>query len=142
MTNQTNAPSPKLVPLLFTALGLFILGAGLLYGYESWQLAQNGFAINGAVVDYLEREDEDQQVQYAPIIAYRVDGQDFRFASDNYANRPAYDIGESIPLLYDLNNPASARINTPLALWGLPAGFVIAGLLLSIASSIGMWRRN
>jgi len=130
----------KFMGLLFLLLGLGVLGAGLYYGYESWQLTQHGFAIDGTVVDYLERvSDEDQQVQYAPVIAYRIDGQDFRFASDNYANRPAYAIGEIMPILYNLNEPDTARINRPMALWGLPAGFTFAGLLLLLVS-VGILR--
>jgi len=130
----------KFMGLLFLLFGLGVLGAGLYYGYESWQLTQHGFAIDGTVVDYLERvSDENQQVQYAPVIAYRVDGQDFRFASDNYANRPAYAIGEIMPILYDLDEPDNARINRPMALWGLPAGFVFAGLLLLLVS-VGLLR--
>lgn len=140
MTEHNKRSSNKFMGLLFLALSLVILGAGLYYGYESWQLTQDRFAIDGTVVEQWERvSDGDQQVQYAPVISYRVDGQEFRFVSDNYANRPAYAIGEIMPILYDLDAPENARINRPMALWGLPAGFAFAGLLLLLAS-IGMLR--
>jgi hypothetical protein len=142
MTTEKSASSHRIIALLFIFLALFILGAGLLYGYESWQLTQNGFAIEGTVVDYQQQMDDDQQMRYAPIIAYRVDGQDYRFVSDNDAYSPAYEIGTTLPILYHLDNPEMARINRPTALWGLPAALVGVGLLLLIASALGMARRG
>lgn len=142
MTSEKPASSYRIIALPFLILALFVLGAGLLYGYESWQLTQNDFAITGTIVDYHQQVDEDEQLRYAPIIAYRVDGQDYRFASDNYAYSPAYEIGTTQPILYNLDDPGMARINRPAALWGLPAVLVGVGLLLLTASLLGMTQRN
>ena len=144
MTDNKNTSSGRSTSIfmgfIFMGMSLLVLGAGLFYGYESWQLKQHGYAISGEIVDYHERiSDEDQQVDYAPVIAYHVDGQDFRFVSDNYANNPGNNIGESVPILYDLDDPAQARINRPMALWGLPAGLTFAGVLVFIVS-IGIMR--
>jgi len=143
MANQdVNRAGGRLLGWLFLIVALFVLGVGLLYGNESWQLAQNGRSVAGKVVDFQQRvSDEDEQVSYAPIVEYRIDGQTYRFAGDNYKNRPAYAIGEAVDVLYDPEEPDQARMNDFANLWGIPLALVGVGVLLLVIS-LGMLRRK
>lgn len=126
--------------VVFLLLGLIILGAGGYFAFESFQLVQSGKTITAVVVDFHEQETDDQQIRYAPILEYSVDGKSYRFASASYANSPAYDIGEELPVLYDASDPNQARINRFSALWGIPIGFAIAAIFVLFVSFGGLIR--
>jgi hypothetical protein len=99
--------------------------------------------VAGSVVDIHAREsDDDQQLRYAPVVEYRVDGEPFRFISDNYANVPQFEIGDAVQVLYAQTQPDLARINRPATLWGPAAALGGVGLLLLLVSARGMVRRG
>lgn len=123
-------------------LALLVLGAGLYYGYESWQLVERGRSVTGTVVDFHERvSDEDQQVTVAPVVEFRIDGRAYRFVSAAYRNRPASAIGAEVDVLYDPASPEQARLNRSGDLWGIPLAMVGVGVLLG-AVVVGMLRRR
>jgi len=140
---QTASQTPnRIIGMALTLMGLFALLAGVFYGYESLMLVQNGSRTNGRVVGFHERmSDEDQQLRYAPVIEYAVDGKSYRFAGANYANSPAYNIGETLDLYYDPAKPDQARLDRFGSLWGLPAGLSIAGLIVFVIG-FGLLRKK
>lgn len=131
-----NWTAGRIVGLVFALLGLFTLVAGGFYAYESFLLVQEGRSTEGIVVDFHQQvSSEDQQVRYAPIVEYRVGGATYRFASASYANSPAFEIGETLPVRYLPEQPDQARLDRFGSLWGLPLGLGLAGLLMSLAGA-------
>ncbi|MDX1757914.1 MAG: DUF3592 domain-containing protein, partial [Marinobacter sp.] len=61
-------------------------------------------------------------------------GRQVEFKSSTGSNPPSYSRGELVPVLYEAENPASARINGFFSLWG---GALIVGVLGLIFGGIG-----
>lgn len=130
----------RILAVVFGGLGLFVLAAGLYFGYESWDFTQEGRSLSGIVVDFHESMDEDQQLRYAPVVEYQIDGRPYRFVGVAEANSPAYRIGEELPVLVDPAAPDRARLNLWGTLWGIPAALTAVGLILLIVSLAGLRR--
>jgi len=101
----------KLVgPLIFMLIGLlfFSIGSGLTVRQRT--LEQEGVEAQGAVVDLQENYDSDGST-YTPVVRFRTrDGQAIEFVSSYSSSPPAFDVGESVTVVYPLENPTKAII--------------------------------
>jgi len=99
-----------IVPLIFTLFGLlfFAIGSGLTMRQRS--LEQQGIEAQGVVIDLQENYDSDGST-YKPVVQFKTrGGQNVEFASSYSSNPPAYDIGESVTVVYPPENPSEAII--------------------------------
>lgn len=99
-----------LLTFVFLASGLAFLGvAGWLYFQEN-QFAINALAAEGQVIGLAESIDsENGAISYAPIVRFQTEGgRMFDFQSPYYASPPAYEIGQSVSVLYPPENPRDA----------------------------------
>ena len=97
-------------PLIFMLIGLlfFAIGSGLTMRQRT--LEQQGIEAHGTVVDLHENYDSDGST-YAPVVQFRThDGQAIEFVSSYSSSPPAYDVGESVTVVYPSENPTKAII--------------------------------
>lgn len=77
---------------------------------------------------------------YYPVVEFNmVDGQDITFVSSVGSNPSSYEVGDSVAVLYNPQNPHNAKIKSFMDLWfgvlvpgGLGAVFLLIGLVLSL----------
>ena len=73
-------------------------------------LEGQGIEAPGVVVDLQENYDSDGST-YTPVVQFQTSsGQSIEFVSSYSANPPAYDVGESVTVVYPPDNPADAII--------------------------------
>lgn len=128
-------------PSALIAIALFLLAAGLMsflaVGYLFFQsrLFQGGVECQGMVIDLVTRPDEDESEGQAPIVRFIAqNGQEFTFTGTVYSHPPAYNIGQTVPVVYPINQPERARIKGESKL--LLIVFVTLGFVLLCS---GLW---
>ena len=123
--NTALASATRSLP--FTGLRLFLhlvwiglLIIGIIYAYGSWQLTTQGASTTGTVVNMNQSQEDDGSYTFAPTVQYQVDGNPYRYQSHNYSNPPAYQVGQTVSLVYQKDHPEQARISNFVELWLLP----------------------
>ena len=97
-------------PLAFMLFGLlfFAIGSGMTLHQRS--LEKQGIEAPGVVVDLQENYDSDGST-YAPVVQFSAkNGQSVEFVSSYSSSPPAYDVGETITVVYPPDNPNDAII--------------------------------
>ena len=97
-------------PLIFMLFGLlfFAIGSGLTMRQRT--LENQGVEAPGVVVGLQEGCDSDG-CTYAPIVQFTTTGsQGIEFVSSYSSSPPAYDVGETVTVVYPPDNPADAII--------------------------------
>ena len=97
-------------PLAFTLFGLlfFAIGSGLTLRQRT--LENKGVEAPGSVVGLRENCDSDG-CTYAPEIQFTTtSGQSIQFVSSYYSSPPAYDVGETVVVVYPPDTPDKAII--------------------------------
>jgi hypothetical protein len=131
------------------AANLFFAGFclwGVYAGYISWQLQSNGETTTGTVVDLKESSHpETGCCTYSPVIEFTVNGSPYIFSGDNASNPPAYEVGETVEVLYDPADPDNAQINKWAERWLMPIIIIPAMIFASLLLTFFMvraWRRD
>ena len=88
----------------------------------------------GVVVGF-ERGAGDEP-QPAPVVSFQTPrGEEHRFRADLYIAWRDYGMGETVPVLYDPQRPADARVDDSLLLWVGPLIAAAFGLILTLGST-------
>lgn len=121
---------------IWVILNLLWIGLALgayYYGRTSWQLTREGGTVTGSVVGLKESAaTQDSGVTYTPIISYEVDGRPYTFTSNVSSDPPAYRVGESVDVLYELHNPSRARVDSWGELWMLPVILGASAVIVAV----------
>ena len=97
-------------PAIFMLAGLlfFAIGSGMTMRQRT--LEGQGIEVPGVVVNLQENYDSDGST-YTPVVQFKTSsGQSIEFVSSYSSNPPAYDVGESVTVVYPPENPADAII--------------------------------
>ncbi|QIP17430.1 DUF3592 domain-containing protein [Spirosoma aureum] len=148
--------------------GFGLLGIGLLTGaFFSYRNIRQWLSdtdkATGRVIGLDKRQSVDRfndrdsySTAYYPVVQFSgPSGQSITFRSSVGSSSPDYQIGESVSVLYDRQNPDSARVDAFMSIWLVPLVlgvlgivFMIAGLSLSFFNSVtyvytnGAWHRH
>lgn len=125
-----------LIKFIFLGLGVAMLvGAGAAW-VNTRSFIGRAVTVTGTVVELREvRDKDDDSSTYKPIVRFVAgNGSDITFESSFSSRPPAYDVGESVEVLYDPRDPGEARINGFGSLW---FGSLILGILGTAFSAIG-----
>lgn len=94
--------------LILFGLIFFGIGAGLTFRQRALE-GQDG-QVQGKVVSLTESCDEDG-CSYKPVVRFETEnGQTVSFEGTYSSSPPAYDIGETVTVVYSLSNPEKAVI--------------------------------
>lgn len=120
---------------------------GVYAGYVSWTLEQNGETVTGGVVRLEESDSSDGGCcVYSPVIEFNLNGQTYSFEGDNASYPPAYEVGESVSVLYDPADPHTAQINKWSERWLFPILIVpamtLGALIVNFFMIRALWRNE
>ena len=120
---------------------------GVYAGYVSWTLEQNGETVTGSVVRLEESDSSDGGCcVYSPVIEFNLNGQTYSFEGDNASYPPAYEVGESVSVLYDPAEPHTAQINKWSERWLFPILIVpamtLGALIVNFFMIRALWRNE
>ena len=98
-------------------------------GLYDWHFTRVARAATGTVTEMRTSQGHDgNDLTYAPVFRFIDDsGQGHTVASSLYQSPPAFQVGDSVPVLYLPANPQSARINTFGQVWFIPIFLGIFG---------------
>lgn len=130
----------KLVGFIFIIIGgmFTLIGGG--FGVENWLYVNNAQSTVGTVVglDYSGGRSARIVVQYQP-----TSGQTIEASPGLRSNPPMAQVGETVKLYYQANNPTDIRLNNFVNLWLLPVifggigiVFLIVGIGLAILGTV------
>ncbi len=127
--------TPKLVGLIFSIVGICLL-IGDLFAYRSTaEFLNNSEKTTGIVTGLKQRRSSGSRSSstlYAPVVKYKTVGAgEFEFTSSTASSPPAYSIGESVEVMYDKRDPASAEINSFFSLWLAVSVLTFLGVVFS-----------
>jgi hypothetical protein len=97
-------------PAIFMLAGLlfFAIGSGMTMRQRT--LEGQGIEAPGVVVDLQENYDSDGST-YTPVVQFQTSsGQSIEFVSSYSSSPPAYDVGETVTVVYPPDNPSEAII--------------------------------
>ena len=131
------------------ALNLFF-AAFCLWGvyalFKAYNLENSGSTTTGTVIEMEESSStEGGCCVYSPVVEFQANGQTYTFESDNASDPPAYQVGETVPVIYDPNDPNTAQINKWSERWLFPIIIIpamILGALITTFFLVRAWRRN
>lgn len=95
--------------------------------------------VDGEVEELIWHENSDGENMAAPLVVFTVEGQRYYYTG-SASHPPAFEVGESVEMLYNPNAPSDARINTLVQLYLWP--FLKAVFFLAILSMGTAMRRN
>jgi uncharacterized protein DUF3592 len=120
---------------IFLAVGLAMLSGA---GYETLRNRHDiavGTTAKGTVTDLFQGSDSDGGTVYYPRVRFVTQsGDTIEFTGSNGTSPPAFEVGETVSVLYDPTSPGNARIDTFFQLWLLP---IILGVMGSISAAVG-----
>lgn len=128
--------------LFFAAFCLW----GMYALFTAYKLETSGSTTTGTVIEMEESStNEGGCCVYSPVIEFQVNGQTYTFDGGNASNPPAYQVGETVPVIYDPNDPDTAQINKWGERWLFPLIIIPAMLFTSLITTfflVRAWRRN
>src|SRR4051812_27391587 len=100
------------IGILFVTIGLYEIVRMVSLYYEDTEFARSSQSAKGTVID-LKRDDElEDSYTYAPIVKFVTQsGETVQFASSISLGPSAYQIGDTVDVLYDLENPNHNQIS-------------------------------
>jgi hypothetical protein len=124
------------------ALGgiFFVAGLAMLSGagYETLRNRHDiavGTTANGTVTDLFQGSDSDGGTVYYPRVRFVTQsGDTIEFTGSNGTSPPAFEVGETVSVLYDPISPGNARIDTFFQLWFTA---LILGFLGLVFTAVG-----
>ena len=113
-------------------VGLLLLSFFLYQRTEAF--ITRAWPVSGVVVGF-ERGDGDEPTT-APVVRFETPrGEEHRFRADLYIAWRDYGMGDAVPVLYDPQEPADARVDDSLLLWLAPLVAAAFGLILTLGST-------
>ncbi len=100
----------KVSVLIFGGIGFVLLAiAGLLFLREQ-SFLNKAEHVMGTVTD-LDRSESDGDTSYCPVIDFSTtDGQNVRYHASICSSPPAFDVGDSVKIIYDPSNPKNVQM--------------------------------
>jgi Protein of unknown function (DUF3592) len=83
-----------------------------------------------------KRRSWDHTQDTAPVVEYTVAGQHYRIQGGFTSFHSLYVVGQSVPVLYEIDNPAEAHIDTFIARWLGPLCCIAFGAVFIVCSQL------
>jgi Protein of unknown function (DUF3592) len=114
------------LPRLFAGIGLLLLAVAAVTTILTFRFVADSERADGTVVDLRESYDpEDNTTSYYPVVRFETaDGRQIRFESDASTSD---DVGDTVEVLYDPDDPEDAKLAGFFNLWGLSLIFGALG---------------
>lgn len=114
---------------LFPFFGLLALVGSVLLTVSTFRFLDKAIEGEGVVIDLEYRRSSDSSSYYPRVEFLTANDEKIQFTSSNGSNPPSFSVGEQVGVLYLLENPQEAKINTFFSLWFGPMFIFIFGLI-------------
>jgi len=133
---EMDARARRMVPVMIL-IAILLLGAGHYTGRHLYEFMARGEPATGRIVGHeSEYIVSDSRYVYYPQVEYTTaDGRAVRFRDRLGSSNPTRSPGERLRVIYDPQNPANAMIDRGLWNRALPAGLIVAGLLILLGAT-------
>ena len=101
-------------------------GIGIYFFIEKERQLANSYLTTGVVVDYIVGDG------LAPVIAYEIEGIQYRYISNIYSTPPPYELNETVEIYVSQDEPNSIIINSFINKWLIVTIFASFGLVLDL----------
>jgi len=119
----------RILNLAFFGLGIGLIGLAVAQTVLSVRRRRTWVWSTGKVVGYRrERDDKHRGFYYFPRIEYSVGDRAYVCCASSGRGVRSFEVGQSVPILYDPRNPEQADLATAFALWLLPIVLMFFGL--------------
>ena len=125
---------------IFLGIGCLMLVISVLLWISTKRFIARAATTHGTVVELIESRDNDGST-WKPVVRYQApDGQVITYTANFSSNPPAYDVGETVEVMYAPDDPQDVKIRGFMSLWfaptllggmGLIFGGVGGGILLA-----------
>ena len=127
---------------ILAAAGALVLAVGLFLIFRLRSFLARAVSTQGQVIDLVSSSTTEGGTTHYPRVEFTgADGTSHSFQHDVGSNPPAFDVGESVPVRYDPDDPEKAKIAKVLSLWTEPVlvtavgiGLILAGLVVVATS--------
>jgi hypothetical protein len=135
MSSTRNKLTSAILAVGFADLiGVGLLALSFLLYQRTEAFIARAWPTLGEVVGF-ERGGGDEP-RAAPVVKFETRrGEERRFRADLYVAWRDYGMGETVPVLYDPDEPADARVDDSLLLWVGPLIAAAFGLVLTLGST-------
>jgi hypothetical protein len=115
-------------------IGVALLAFALILYQQTEQFMQRAWPAPGVVIGFDGEEGGDAQT--APVVRFETTrGEEQRFRAELYLTWRGYAMGDTVPVLYDPQQPSDARLDDSLLLWVGPLVAAAFGLILILGST-------
>jgi hypothetical protein len=134
---------PPIAFIILTIFAVVFLGVGIFEFHNSQVIVNSYETVTGTVVgnDYLSHTDPEDSARvtwtYHPVVQFTAtNGREVAF-TDRAGSYPArYDVGETVEVYYNPDEPQDALVKDWMSLWWGPLIFLVIGSLPIIGMAI------
>ncbi|GAB4110514.1 MAG: hypothetical protein OHK0057_21990 [Thermoflexibacter sp.] len=119
---------------IFGGVGLLLLSLAVYFFYNTIQAQKSAFRVKGTVVEMERSRGSKGGSVYTPVVEFQLNNQTVQIYGSVASSPPAFDKGEVVDVIVNLNNPQESRIDSFIENW---FGALILGFMGSIFSAIG-----
>lgn len=121
--------------LVFGGVGFLLAALALFFFIRTRIFINNSQQTQGAITQMVYSRDSESS-GYTPVFRFRtLEGQEVEISGNLRSNPPQFQVGQTIDVLYDPDNPQKARIKKWMNLYFVPA---LLGFLGLVFGSIGI----
>ncbi len=128
-----------------TFAGAIFLTLGLVLGYQTCTFLATASRAEGEVIALERRRSHPRgnrrltEYHYYPVVKYMAaDGQTVQFVGQVGSKPPAFRVGQRVKVLYNPEQPRSARINSFFELWLAPMIFTGLGGIFLLMGGVAL----
>jgi len=140
---RESARFPKIIVGIFLAVAVIMLGVAAVSAVTTSLALSREKSTAGRVVDLVARKDQAGQVFYFPVVEfYLPDESRQKVQLSEGSSSPEYTIGEAVTILYDPEQPSTARIKSigsALLMWIVPLITGVVGAAFLAATLFASW---
>jgi len=128
----------RIVGLIFMSVGGILLSVVVYFVISNYQFEQRAVPVMGKIIDYesyLSKNDNGgSTTMYTPIFQYTFNGKEYTYKSSTSSSSRGYEIGESVEVLVDPDEPLSVLIHSFWDEWFLS---ILLGIMGTMFAGMG-----
>jgi uncharacterized protein DUF3592 len=140
---RDSARFPKIIVGIFLAVAVIMLGIAAVSAVSTSRTLSREKSASGRVVDLVAHKDQAGQVFYFPVVEFYLPDESRQTVQlSEGSTSPEYTTGEAVIILYDPEQPNTARIKSfgsTLLMWIVPIITGVVGLAFLAATLFAGW---
>jgi hypothetical protein len=134
-------PNRKVIGGFLIASGFICFVIAFVSSLYFWHFVRTAAHADGKIIRMLEQRDKDDDTVYYPVFSFHdAQGGEHTVHSSSGSFPPAYEVGDTVPVLYSSSDPTDAKIDSFFSVWGISLiTGIIAGIDLPAGLIVWFW---